>query len=777
MSMKMAAQASLAVIAALSFAWACGANVGGSQTAAAPAKIEKGKEALYKGEWPYWGGDPQSTRYTPLNQINKTNLDKLEIAWRWTADGSGDASAANYKATPLMVDGVLYVPWIDNGAAAIDAATGKTLWTFRPPTLAGGRSGGLASRSLSYWSNGTDKRLFHNTMDGRLLSIDAKTGKLDAAFGKNGWVNLRDGVADEVVRDVSSVSPAIVVGDVVIAQIIPAGGRNKASIPGVIRAFDVRSGKLLWTENPIPKPGEPGSETWKNGANLYTGHAGTWTMMSADPELGYLYIPHETPTNEFYGGQRLGDDLYGETLQCVDAKTGKEIWHFQTVHHGLWDYDLPTAPILHDITVNGKKIKAVTQLTKQGLIFVFNRVTGEPIWPIVEKPVPQNTTIPGEVPSKTQPFPTKPEAFLPLTYSDDQLADFTPAIKAEAKRLADQYTKGPLYTLPTEVTPTNKGTWIFPGTGGGPNWNGASVDPVTGVMYTPLRLKPQYAGLRKGDPKQTDMTYYGGGGGAPIEGPFGLPILKPPYSELVATDMNKGEHLWRVPIGGAPDFVRNNPQLKGLNLDFDHMGQFDVRPSPLLTPQVLFMGEGGNLSGGSGGPMFRAWDKTTGKVVWEKKLPNIVTGGPMTYMVNGKQYIAVVISSRGKPAEVIALTLGDGKDDAGVAEASAAPAGVLSKPRPVLNATAEELAMGRDGFARTCALCHGVTGQGIPGGTAPPLTDQVDVAKIARVITNGQGEMSSLAAALKPEEIQAVSKFVASGMPAERRGPPQRGGN
>ena len=770
MTMKMAAQASLAVIAALGFAWACAANVGGPPTAT--AKIEKGKEALHKGDWPYWGGDPQSTRYSPLNQINKSNLDRLEIAWRWTADGSGDPSAANYKSSPLEVDGVLYVPWIDNGAAAIDAVTGKTLWTFRPPALPTGRSGGLASRSLSYWSNGQDKRLFHNTLDGRLLSIDAKTGKLDTTFGGKGFINLRDGAATEDVRDVSSASPAIVVGDVVVAQIVPGGGRNKESIPGYIRAYDVHTGKLLWTENPIPKAGEIGHDTWQGNSADYTGHAGTWTMMSADPETGYLYIPHETPTNEFYGGQRPGNNLYGETLQCIDSKTGKEVWHFQTLHHGLWDYDLPIAPIIHDITLNGKKRHVVTQMSKQGLTFVFDAKTGEPIWPIEEKPVPTNTQIPGEKPSPTQPFPTKPAPFLTLGYDENELADFTPEIRAEAKRLAAQYTKGPLYTLPTEVTPTNKGTWLYPGTGGGPNWNGASVDPVTGIMYTPMRLKPQYAGLRKGDPKQTDMDYYGGGGGAPIEGPFGLPILKPPYSLLFATDMNKGEHLWKVPIGGAPDYVRNNPKLKGLNLDFDHMGQFDVRPSPLLTPQVLFMGEGGNLSGGSGGPMFRAYDKKTGAVVWEKKLPNIVTGGPMTYMVNGKQYIAVVVSARGKPAEVIALTLGDGKDDASVAEAAAAPPGVLSKPRPVINATAEELAMGRAGFARTCALCHGPTGAGIPGGTAPPLSDQADVAKIARVISNGQGEMSSLAAALKPEEITAVAKFVASGMPSARPAPP-----
>ncbi len=413
------------------------------------------------------------------------------------------------------------MPWIGNGAAAIDAATGKTVWTFRPPPLAHGRGSSLASRSLSYWTDGAERRLFHNTLDGRLLSIDARTGKLDAAFGKNGWVDLRDGAVEG--GDVASVSPALVVGDVVIAQIIPGGGRNKEATPGLVRGYDVHTGKLLWVDDPIPKKGEPGFDTWQGDSASYTGHAGTWTMMSADPELGYLYIPHETPTNEFYGGQRVGDNLYGETLECIDAKTGKRIWHYQTVHHGLWDYDLPTAPILHDVVVNGKRIKAVTQLTKQGLIFVFNRVTGEPIWPIVETPVPQDGAIPGEHPSATQPFPTKPAPYLHLGYFEDDLVNFTPELREEAKKLAAQYTKGPLYTLPSLVTPTNKGTWIFPGTGGGPNWNGGAVDPETDILYVPLRLKPQFAGVRKGNPKQTDMDYYGGGGGAPIEGPQGLP--------------------------------------------------------------------------------------------------------------------------------------------------------------------------------------------------------------------------------------------------------------
>jgi quinoprotein glucose dehydrogenase len=684
-------------LAALAFVLAGAASLSSCQQGAAPStsvatvgKPSPGKEALFRGEWPYWGGDPQNTRYSPLTQIDKSNVNKLEIAWRWTADGSGDAGSANWKATPLMVDGVLYVPWVDQGAAAIDAATGKTIWTYKPPRFKGGRGGSLASRSLAYWSDGKKKVLFHNSLDGRLIAIDAVTGKADTAFA-GGLIDLRTGLTEESeVKDVSSVSPATVIGDVVIASVIPGGGRNKESVQGVIRGYDVHTGKLLWTHHAIPAPGEPGSETWKNGSEKYTGHAGTWTLMTADPETGYLYVPHETPTNEFYGGQRKGNNLYGEALTCVDSKTGKIVWFFQTVHHGLWDYDLPIAPIVHDIVKDGKKRHVVTQMTKQSMIFVFDAKTGEPIWPIEERAVPNKSEIPGEEPSATQPFPTRPEAFLRLGYSEDDLVDFTPELREEAKKLAAQYTKGPLYTLPTLVTPTNKGTWLYPGTGGGPNWNGASVDPETGIMYTPMRLKPQYAGLRKGDPKNTNMDYYGGGGGAPIDGPRGLPILKPPYSLVFATDMNKGEHLWKVPIGGAPDYVRNNPALKGLKLDFDKMGNFDVRPSPLLTPQLLFLGEGGNLSGGSGAPFFRAYDKVTGQTVWEKKLPNIVTGGPMTYAVKGTQYVAVIVSSRGKPAEVIALKLGDGVDDASVANPSPAPPGALSAPLPPVVSTPEK---------------------------------------------------------------------------------------
>jgi glucose dehydrogenase len=560
--------AGLAIVSslALGLAFAC-VQPGQQSSGAEPSR------AYDASEWKYWGGDAGQTRYAPLDLINPSNVGRLKVAWRWSADTSGDPGSANYKCTPLLDDGVLYVPWVNHGMAAIDAGTGKTIWTFEPqPASIGGRGASLAVRSLAYWTDGVEKRVFHNSGDGRLIAVDGKTGKPAPGFGKNGWINLREGIIEGTdATDVSSVSPALVVGDIIVVQVIPGGSRNKSGAAGKIRGFDVRTGKVVWTFNPIAQKGEVGGDTWENDSNSYSGQAGAWSMLSADPELGLVYLPLETPTNEFYGGQRLGDDLFAESIVCLDAKTGKRIWHYQLVHHGLWDYDIPAAPILHDIKKNGKTIKAVTVLTKQGLTFVFDRVTGIPVWPIEERAVPKSN-VPGERTSPTQPFPTKPAPFLRPGYSEDDLIDFTPELREEAKKIASEYTKGPLYTTPTIVTPTNKGTWIYPGTGGGPNWNGAAFDPDTHMLYTPLRRKPQYAGIKKGDPKTTDMDYYGGGGGAPINGPQGLPILKPPYSELVATDMDKGEHLWRIPIGEAPDYVKNSPALKGLNLDFKSMG-------------------------------------------------------------------------------------------------------------------------------------------------------------------------------------------------------------
>ena len=397
-----------------SLPWAKETTTEAQPTATAPA--------YDAADWAYWGGDAGQTRYAPLDQINLETVDRLKIAWRWSADTSGEPASGNYKSTPLLDDGVLYVPWLNHGMAAIDAGTGKTIWTHEPqPAEIGGRAASLVGRSLAYWTDGNDKRVFHNSSDGRLIAVDAKTGEPAPGFGKNGWINLREGLIEGTpITDVGSVSPALVVGDIIVTQVIVSGSRDKESAPGLIRGYDVRTGAQVWSFNPIAQPGEVGAETWENGGNTFNGAAGAWSMMSADPELGYVYIPTETPTNEFYGGDRLGDGLFAESLLCLDAKTGERIWHYQIVHHGIWDYDLPIAPILHDIEKDGKTIEVVTQMTKQGLTFVFDRRTGEPVWPIEERPVPASD-IPGEQASPTQPFPTLPEPFLRLGYGEADL--------------------------------------------------------------------------------------------------------------------------------------------------------------------------------------------------------------------------------------------------------------------------------------------------------------------------------------------------------------------
>jgi glucose dehydrogenase/mono/diheme cytochrome c family protein len=735
---------------------------------AATSAVEAGKQALIDGEWPYWGGDPQSTRYSPLTQITAANVSKLEIVWRWSADTTGSAASANFKSTPLMDDGVLFMPWLDHGAAAIDANTGRTLWTFLPdPRDIGGRAANLGSRSLAYWTDGNTKRLYHNSMDGRIFSIDARTGQADQAFGNKGAIDLRTGLVEgRAVGDVGSVSPALVVGNVLVVQVVPGGARNKESTPGYIRGYDVRDGRLLWTFHTVPQKGEFGYESWENNAADYIGNTGAWSMLSADPETGYVYIPTDTPSNDFYGGHRLGDGLYGESIICIDSKTGERIWHFQVVHHGVWDYDNPAAPIIHDIVKDGKPRKVVTLLTKQNLVFVFDRITGEPIWPIEERAVPPSN-IPGERLSPTQPFPTKPAPLSKLGYHEEDLIDFTPELRAEALKMMEGYDKGPIYQPITEVRPGIRGTLIYPGYGGGANWNAAAFDPLTHVLYVPIRHRPNAAGLTKGDPARTNNMYVQSGNHV-VMGPRGLPMFKPPWSELIALDMDRGEQLWRVPIGPASDFVSNHPALRALGLDFSKMGRFDIKPSPLLTPDLIFLGESGNISDGTGGPMMRAYDKTNGKVVWERALPGFVTGAPMTYRHNGRQVIVVAVSKRGEPAELIALALGDGKDDAFVASASPMPPGASIAAAARVNASAAELTLGRQAYARTCSVCHGPSGSGLAGGAAPSLAGREDVAQMSRTIAQGQGEMPAMGALLKPEEISAIAKFVASGFP---RGP------
>jgi glucose dehydrogenase/alkylhydroperoxidase family enzyme len=712
------------------------------------------------GEWTTWGGDAGFTRYSPLDQINKDNVGKLEVVWRWKSLPHGPRPDGNLKATPLMIDGVLYTPTGIHQVAAIDPATGKTLWIFTPnPEDLGGRSQALSNRGLAYWTDGIRKRLFHNTLDGRLLSIDAKTGRADSAFGRNGTVNLRERLVESrPVPVLGSSSPPTVVGDVVIVQAVgEATSPNKEATPGHIRGYDVRTGKLLWTFHTIPQAGEFGNETWENGSWKYTGNTGVWSMMSADMELGYIYLPVESPTHDFYGGHRLGDNLFGESIVCLDARTGKRVWHFQIVHHGVWDYDLPAAPILHDITVDGRTIKAVTVLTKQNMSFVFDRVTGRPVWPIEERPVPQ-ISVPGERQSPTQPFPKKPAMYSRQGYHEDDLIDFTPELNAEALAIAKRYVRGPMYTPTTPVVEGGtQGTWVYPGYGGGANWNGGAFDPETGLMFVPTRNSVMVASLTKADPALTNWNFIR----APtdyIRGPRGLPINRPPWSVITATNMNNGEHVWSRAIGGAPAAIRNHPALKGLKLDFDNMGQPGVRPSPLVTKTLLFLAEAGNLSGDPGGPMFRAYDKLTGSVVAEIELPSKATGAPMTYLHEGRQYIVIAVATQQHPAELVALALPEGVAASASIASRRAVADVTSGV--AISASLKELRAGREIYARSCAACHGAKGEGAPGSTSP-LSGLSDLEFIRRVVIHGSIKMPPMRTLLTKREIEQVSKFVA----------------
>ena len=568
------------------------------------------------GEWVTWGGNAHFTRYSPLEQIDRSNVDQLEVAWRWTAEELPSGPDRNWKATPIVVGGVMYVPTGGSKVAALDPGTGERIWMFTPdPLRVGSRRFTGSSRAVSYWTDGRQRRILHNSIDGRLFSIDADTGELDPEFGEGGAVDLRLELVEDddarTVPDLGSTAPGIVVGDVIVVQVITNDTpRNKEQVPGYVRGYDVRTGERLWVFHTIPWKGEAGNESWEAESWRYTGNASVWTMMSADPELGYVYLPVESPTNNFWGGQRPGDGLYGESIVCLDARTGERVWHFQIVHHGVWDYDLPAAPILHDVQKDGETIQAVSVLTKQAMTFVFDRVTGEPIWPIEERPVPTAMAVPGERLSPTQPFPTRPPPYDNLGYHEEDLLDFTPELRRQALEIAGRFVTGPMYTPPTLVGDgiDTLGTIVYPNFGGGANWNGGAVDPETNTLFVPTRRSHMAVGLRKADPTLTDWDYVTGGRGGSLllRLENGLPITKPPWALVTATDLNRGEHLWSRAIGGAPDWIREHPALAGLDLDFDSMGQLSARPSPLVTKTLLFLAESGNIAGDPGGPMFRA---------------------------------------------------------------------------------------------------------------------------------------------------------------------------
>lgn len=655
-----------------------------------------------RGEWPTYGGDLASTKYSPLDQITAANFASLRIAWRaqspdgflsltlpdgteWSADSKlifdelnrldpkrwrdgQPPFVQNYKATPLMVNGTVYVNTAASVGAAYDARTGALKWVYNPKSYESGTTTLTLrwnQRGVAYWTDpstslragGSDERIYWGTGDGYLICVDAKTGKPVASFGTNGKVDLMEGLprAKRGTRDYlnaltySVQSPPIVVKDVVITPAaISSLIKTKEQIPGWIRGFDARTGKVRWTFQTVPSKGEFGSETWADGSNEYAGKVTVWTMMSADEDLGQVYLPTNTTAPDFYGAHRLGDNLFAESIVALDIATGKRVWHFQTVHHGLWDYDNPAAPNLLDITVEGKRIKALAQITKQGYVYTFDRVTGRPVWPIVETPVPPSD-VPGEKASPTQPIPSKPAPYEYQGVAVDDLADFTPEIRAEAIKAIEPFRYGPLFTPPSV-----QGTIVRPGTTGGGNWQGAAVDPVTGMLYVPSRNA--YGVVKLGVPEaalDSNLLYMQQPGRSP-QMPDGVPLFKPPYSRITAINMNTGNHAWMVPAGNG-DRIRHNPRLKGLNLP--PVGGDSTFSGPLLTKTLLMYAL--TTGGSTGGPRLVAYDKSTGKELASVDLPGNAIGTPMTYLVGGKQYVAITVQGATPTAlpELAALSL------------------------------------------------------------------------------------------------------------------------
>ena len=620
------------------------------------------------GDWVAHGGDAGSTKYSALDQIDADNVGDLRIVWRWTLPDARVVQEnprlrpGQFKATALAIGGTLYLSTPLAQVAAIDGRTGKTVWVYDSESWRAGRPAntGFQHRGVAYWTDGEEERILIATHDRRLIAINAKTGEVCADFGEDGMVDLSLGLGRPInPRTYTINSPPVVCRDVVVVGSIVADSPvSKEEDPGHVRGYDVRTGRLLWTFHTIPQAGEFGVETWEDNSWEYTGATNVWSIMSADEELGYVYLPTSTPTDDWYGGHRTGDNLFAESIVCLDARTGERVWHFQTVHHGLWDYDNASTPILCDITVQGREIKAVVLVTKQAFTFVFDRATGEPVWPIEERDVPQSN-VPGEKTSLTQPFPTKPPPFDLQGISLDDLIDFTPEIHAEALEMAKRWVLGPIFMPPTiiEEGPNGKlGTLQVPGAFGGANWPGAAFDPESNILYVPSRSAVARASLTTGDPNRTNLRYYRGGSFDAL-GPRGLPFIKPPYARITAIDLNAGRHVWMTPHGDGP---RWHPDLKHLNLGpLGSYGAGNVGGGgPLATKTLLFVGQGagGYAMDVDNLPKLRAFDKRTGRILWEFEMPANPYGNPMTYLAGGKQFIAVA-TGRGASAELIALAL------------------------------------------------------------------------------------------------------------------------
>jgi quinoprotein glucose dehydrogenase len=663
-------------------------------------------------EWRSYAGDLRNFHYAPLDQINAGNFNQLEIAWRFKTDSLGNRPEFKLETTPLMVNGVVYATAGSRRAAiALDAATGELLWVHGEHEGARGAAAPrqLSGRGLSYWSDGKEERILYVTPGYRLICLDAKTGSVIRSFGNNGVVDMKQFAVYGTGKPIDLVNgeiglhatPAVTKsGVVLVGSAFREGGTPKThnNTKGMVLAFDVHTGKKLWQFNTIPRPSEFGNDTWLKESWAVNGNTGVWSQMAVDEDLGLAYLPVETPSSDFYGGHRPGNNLFADSLVCVDLKTGQRKWHYQLIHHSIWNMDIAAAPVLADITVNGKNVKAVLESSKQAFLYAFDRMTGQPIWPIEERPV-EKGDVPGEWYSPTQPFPTKPPAFDHQGVTIENLIDFTPDLRAEALRIVSKYKLGPVFTPP--VVSKAEGPIAAFRSSGGMNWPGFSYDPETHIAYIPSFISFPPVGLLPPPSKEfSDLDYVEGFAGtgvkyvsgpgedvgadaprpaAPAAGrgtatapspaantagvggglnltPQGLPLLKPPYGRITAINMDKGEFVWQIAHGETPDFVRNHPALKGLNIPrTGQAGYVGVLVTKSLViaadPQITATADHPR------GAMLRAYNKATGKEVGAVWMPAPQSGSPMTYMLNGKQYIVVPISGGNYSGEFVAFRL------------------------------------------------------------------------------------------------------------------------
>jgi quinoprotein glucose dehydrogenase len=666
-----------------------------------------GQPTTKNGDWPMYTADLRGSKYSPLDQINAQNFNKLEVAWRFKTDSLGPRPEFKLEGTPLVIKGVLYTTaGTRRSVVALDARTGELMWAY---SLREGNRAAIAPRQLSgrgvaFWTDGRgDDRVIFVTTGYRMVELNAKTGQPVASFGKNGVLDLKEGVVygnrqpiDLETGEIGLHSTPTVVNDTVIVGSSFKEGFTVVThnnTKGLVRGFDVRTGKTIWTFNTIPRPGEVGNDTWESDSWSSNGNTGVWTQITADPEAGLVYLPVESPTSDLYGGHRPGNNLFGESLVAVDLKTGVRKWHFQFVHHPLWDIDMSSAPLLIDTNVDGRPRKLVAVPSKVSWLYVFDRITGAPIWPIEERAVPQSD-VPGEKTARTQPHPTRPPAYA-RQYLDEtkDLIDFTPEMRAQALQILKRYKNGPLFNPPIVGSNTGLiGSINIGNAGGGTNWPGGSFDGETGIVYVQANNSGVSSfSLRKPPAGFSDITYVSGregtefrealgpGFGTAADSPLatrpqapppppapaaqvpqlnveGLPLVKPPYGVLSAINLEHGDLMWQVPHGDTPDNIRNHPKLQGMNIGKTGQGG---SVGLMVTKTLVVLGDPLVTAppGRPRGAMLRAYDKKTGQEVGAVLIPAPQSGSPMTYAVDGRQYMVVAVSGGNYSGEYIAFAL------------------------------------------------------------------------------------------------------------------------